>query len=73
MNSRPGGKMSEKDGRNYLFGAAILIATMAVFVILPGPGGHEVVNAASACAACHADGRTGTPPATSTHISAGLV
>jgi cytochrome c553 len=40
-------------------------------VVFPGLTGHDAANAA-ACAACHSDGRTGSAPATPTHIRMGL-
>lgn len=52
--------------------STILCTAVAALLILPGCG-LDSARAANVCASCHADGRSGTPPATPTHVRMGLV
>ncbi len=72
MDQRSGRKQMRKRAWGQREVPWILFFAIFTCALIIAPGFHGEA-AAAVCASCHADGRTGTPPATPTHIQMGLV
>lgn len=74
MENGTGRERTERIKRNNLRLVSLLSSVFVLGILMYGIG-HDTALAypASVCAQCHADGRSGTPPATPTHIQMGLV
>ena len=74
MQNGTGGERTERLKRNNLRLVPILSSVFVLGILMYGIGDDTALAyPASVCAQCHGDGRSGTPPATPTHIQMGLV